>query len=139
MTRDRPRGDAVSELPLSTSRFASTYDGLFRGFLEDPEFEKIVERDVAEGQHRNSAERPGWFTSAYFHLPRELEEEATEASFSVEALVGIEGPGWLAPDLDAWLEEPVRRSKLMDAIRRVESEPSLLGAGAHLLIVGRRP
>jgi ubiquinone/menaquinone biosynthesis C-methylase UbiE len=31
------------------SRFASTYDGLLRGFLEDPGFEEIVERDVREG------------------------------------------------------------------------------------------
>lgn len=121
------------------SRFASTYDGLFRGFLKDPGFEEIVERDVAEGQHRNPGGRPEWFTTAYFHLPRELGEEAAGAGFSVEALVGIEGPGWLVPDLEAWLEDPGRRSKLMAAIRRVESEPSLLGAGAHVLVVGRRP
>ncbi len=120
------------------SRFASTYDGLFRGFLEDPEFERMVERDVREGQHRNPAQRPGWFTTAYFHLPRELEEEAAEAGFSVEALVGIEGPGWLLPDLDAWLEDPGRQQKLLATIRRVESEPSLLGACGHLLVVGRR-
>jgi ubiquinone/menaquinone biosynthesis C-methylase UbiE len=120
------------------SRFASTYDGLLRGFLEDPGFEEIVERDVREGQHRNPSGRPEWFTTAYFHHPQELRDEVKEVGFRVEALVGIEGPGWVLPGLDSWLEDLPRRSKLLDAIRRVETEPSLLGATAHILVVGHR-
>ena len=95
------------------SRFASTYDGLLRGFLEDPGFQGIVERDVREGQHRNPTGRAGWFTTAYFHLPEELRDEATEAGLSVEALVGIEGPTWILPNLDSWLEDDRRRSTLL--------------------------
>jgi ubiquinone/menaquinone biosynthesis C-methylase UbiE len=120
------------------SRFASTYDGLLRGFLKDPGFEEIVERDVREGQHRNPSGRAEWFTSAYFHLPEEVEEEVGEAGFEVEALVGIEGPGWVLANLDQWLEDSAWRSRLLEAIRRVEKEPSLLGASAHILVVGRR-
>ena len=101
-------------------------------------FKDIVERDVREGQHRNPSGRPEWFTTAYFHLPQELRNEATEVGFSVEALVGIEGFAWVLPDLDSWLEDPARRSTLLGAVRRVEAEPSLLGASAHLLVVGRR-
>lgn len=132
----RPGGVVVA---AAISRFASTVDGLLRGFLLDPEFETIVERDVREGQHRNPTERPEWFTTAYFHLPEEVRGEVKEAGFVVEALVGIEGPAWAAPNLDAWLEDPRRRAKLLAAIERVEAEPSLIGASAHLLVVGRRP
>jgi ubiquinone/menaquinone biosynthesis C-methylase UbiE len=131
----RPGGVVVA---AAISRFASTYDGLLRGFLEDARFQDIVERDVREGQHRNPTGRPGWFTTAYFHFPEELRNEATEAGLSVEALVGIEGPAWILPDLDSWLEDPQRRSRLLETIRRVETEPSLLGASAHLLVVGHR-
>jgi len=131
----RPGGVVVA---AAISRFASTIDGLLRGFLLDPEFEAIVERDVREGQHRNSPERPEWFTTAYFHLPEELRGEVKEAGFVVEALVGIEGPAWTVPDLDAWLEDPRRRAKLLAAIGRVEAELSLVGASAHLFVVGRR-
>jgi len=131
----RPGGVAAA---AGISRFASTYDGLLRGFLEDPRFEEIVQRDVREGQHRNPTGRPEWFTTAYLHRPEELLNEASEAGLSVEALVGIEGPGWILPDLDFWLEDPRRRSTLLEAIRRVEAEPSLLGASAHILVVGRR-
>jgi ubiquinone/menaquinone biosynthesis C-methylase UbiE len=132
----RPGGTVVA---AAISRFASTIDGLASGFLADDEFEAIVERDVAEGQHRNPRRRPGWFTTAYFHLPRELREETTEAGLSPETLVAVEGPVWSLPDLGQWLEVETRRRKLLDAIRRVEAEPSLLGASAHLLVVGRRP
>jgi ubiquinone/menaquinone biosynthesis C-methylase UbiE len=132
----RPRGVVVA---AAISRFASTIDGLLRGFLSNPEFEAIVERDVREGQHRNPTGRPEWFTTAYFHLPEELRGEAKKAGLAVEALVGIEGPAWAVPDLDAWLEDPRQRAKLLAAIGRVEAEPGLVGASAHLLVVGRRP
>ena len=131
----RPGGVVAA---AAISRFASTYDGLLRGFLDDPMFRDIVERDVREGQHRNPTGRPGWFTTAYFHSPEELRDEASETGLSIEALVAVEGPAWVLPDLDSWLEEPRRRSTLLESIRRVETESSLLGATAHILVVGRR-
>ena len=131
----RPGGVVVV---AAISRFASTIDGLLRGFLLDPEFEAIVERDVREGQHRNPTEQPDWFTTAYFHLPEELRGEVEEVGFAVQTLIGIEGPAWAAPDLYAWLEDPRRRAKLLATIGRVEAEPSLIGASAHLLVVARR-
>ena len=131
----RPGGVVVA---AAISRFASTYDGLLRSFLEDPGFEEIVERDVREGQHRNPTGRPEWFTTAYLHHPEELRDEVIEVGLRVEALVGIEGPGWVLPDLISRLEDPARRSRLLNAIRRVEQEHSLLGATAHILVVGRR-
>ena len=80
----------------------------------------------------------GWFTTAYFHRPAELREEAEEAGLAVEGLFGIEGPAGNVPELDAWLEDPARRAKLLAAVRRVETAPDLLGASSHLLLVGRR-
>jgi len=121
------------------SRFASTFDGIARRFLTDPRFEHIVERDVRDGQHRNPDPegRPEWFTTAYFHHPDELRNELHEARFRVEAVVAVEGPGAFRPELDAWLEDPERRDTLLRAIRRVESDPTVLGASAHLLAFGR--
>ena len=40
------------------SRFASTWDGPCWRFLDEPGFEEIVERDVAEGIHLNPTRRP---------------------------------------------------------------------------------
>ena len=135
----RPGGVLVA---AAITRFASTLDGVAQGFLLEPGFEAIVERDLADGQHRNPDEHPRWFTTAYFHLPDELEREIAAAGFDVTALVAVEGPVGAAADarsLDAWLDDPGKREILLRAIRRVEAEPSLLGASPHVLAVATRP
>jgi ubiquinone/menaquinone biosynthesis C-methylase UbiE len=119
------------------SRFASTYDGLVRGFLDELGFEEIVERDVAEGVHLNPTRRPGWFTTAYFHHPDEIAEELVSADWEVAAVVAIEGPGAFLPDVDHRLDDAERRERLLRAVRRVEADASVLGATGHLLAVAR--
>jgi SAM-dependent methyltransferase len=124
------------------TRFASTLDGVAQGFLLEPGFEAIVERDLADGQHRNPDGHPGWFTTAYFHRPDELQREVAGAGFDVTALVAVEGAVGAAAEthaLDAWIDDPDKREILLRAIRRVEAEPSLLGASPHLLAVATRP
>jgi len=49
----------------SISRFASALDGLFRNFIQDTEFFKIVRRDLKLGQHRNPTNRSEYFTTAF--------------------------------------------------------------------------
>ena len=120
------------------SRFASTLDGLYRGFLSDPGFERIVEQDLRDGRHANPERRSDWFTTAYLHLPDELRDEVAAAGFGVAACVGVEGPGAFLPDVDAWLDDPQRRDVLLRAIRRVEAHPSLLGASPHILVIATR-
>ena len=120
------------------SRFASTIDGLLRGFLLDPEFEAIIERDVREGQHRNPTERPEWFTTAYFHRPDELADEVARAGLAVENLYGIEGPAWMLPDFDNRWQDPQRRELVLRVARMLEREPFVVGCSAHMLVVGRK-
>ena len=62
---------------------------------------------------------------------------SVEARFTVEAVLGVEGPGWALPDLAARWADPARRAEILAAARAVESEPSLLGFHAHILAVGR--
>jgi SAM-dependent methyltransferase len=125
-------------LAAAISRFASTMDGLLCGSIDEPQFEAIVERDVHDGQHRNPARRPEWFTTAYFHLPDELGQEVADAGLHLQALLAVEGVGWVVPDAARRLADPARRERLLAAIRRLEAEPSLLGASAHLLAIARR-
>jgi hypothetical protein len=125
-------------LAAGISRFGSLLDGLHLGFLDDPEFAAIVERDLRDGQHRNPGRRRGYFTTAYFHHPEELRSEALEAGLAVDALLAIEGPVGLVGDFEVWWSDPARRSRLLAAIRAVEQEPSLLGVSPHLMVVARK-
>lgn len=121
------------------SRFASLFDGLARGFLFDADFRKIVDRDLAEGQHRNPNDRPHWFTTAFFHDPEQLRGEFEEAGLDVIELVGVEGlAGWLGHLGEKWDSED-GREVILYAARAVESEPSVLGLSGHLLAIGRAP
>lgn len=120
------------------SRFASLLDGLGRGFLFDPRFRSIVEQDLRDGQHRNPGRDPHWFTTAYFHHPSELGEEAAAAGLDAVEVVGVEGvAGWFGGVFDRW-DDPADRESILFAARASESEPSLLGASAHLMMVARR-
>jgi ubiquinone/menaquinone biosynthesis C-methylase UbiE len=125
-------------LAAAISRFASALDGLARDLLQDASFRAIVERDLADGQHRNPTQRLDYFTTAYFHRPDELRAELLGAGFAVDGVVGIEGPGWFLPDIVERMADARRRSDLLDAARWLESEPAMTGASAHLLAVGRK-
>src|SRR5919206_466490 len=99
---DRVRADEGAADALlaaaAISRFASLLDGLYGGYLRDPRFWPIVERDLRDGQHRSPDADETFFTTAYFHRPEELREEVEESGFEVDAVVGVEGPGWLVAD-----------------------------------------
>jgi len=120
------------------SRFASLLEGVRAGMFRDPAYAAIVERDLVDGQHRNPTAED-YFTTAYFHEPHELAAEVERAGFSVVELVGVEGPGWLMPDLESRWSDGRERDLLLWAARVVEREPTLLGLSPHLIVVARRP
>ncbi len=119
------------------SRWASVLDGLRLERLEDPAFRRMVERDLTDGQHRNTTLDPVNFTTSFFHRPEDLRDEVRRAGFVVERVFAVEGPAWLVPDLDERLDDAARREQMLGALRLIEAEPDLLGVSAHLLAVGR--
>jgi SAM-dependent methyltransferase len=119
------------------SRFASLLDGIAYGRMSDPAFAAIVDRDLRDGQHRNPDDVPGWFTTAYFHRPEELEDEIAEAGFDVDAVCGVEGAtAWLSAPSDKL--EQAERESLVAAARAIEREPTLIGGSPHLLGIARK-
>jgi ubiquinone/menaquinone biosynthesis C-methylase UbiE len=131
----RPGGRVLA---MAVCRFASLLDGLYRGWLDDPQFKPIVDRDLADGQHRNPdpAGRPEFFTTAYFHTPDGLAGEIGAAGFTDVACYGVEGPGW--PLRQEWADRQ-RREQILFAARAVETEPALIGFSHHLIAAGTRP
>jgi ubiquinone/menaquinone biosynthesis C-methylase UbiE len=119
------------------SRFASACDGIQEGALRDPRFAAIVEQDLTSGLHQNPTNRPEWFTTAYFHRPEEIAPEIAMAGLEFEGLFAVEGPGWMNQDLDRWLDDEDARDRLLRVVRRLETEPTLIGMSAHLIAVAR--
>ena len=121
------------------SRFASLLDGLHRGFIDHPSFPSILLQDLECGEHRNPSGVMDFFTTAYSHLPDRLAQEMAEAGFAEARVFAVEGPGWLAPGLEQRWADPAKREFLLDVLRRVEREPALMGASAHLLAFAKAP
>ncbi len=125
-------------LAMAICRFASLLDGLYEGWLDDPDFRPIVDRDLLDGQHRNPdpAGRPEFFTTAYFHTPDGLAGEIERAGFTGVTIYGVEGPGW--PLCSEWAD-PQRREHILFAARSVETQPSLIGFSDHLIAAVTKP
>jgi ubiquinone/menaquinone biosynthesis C-methylase UbiE len=125
-------------LAMAVCRFASLLGGLYQGWLDDPDFRPIVDRDLADGQHRNPdpVGRPEFFTTAYFHTPDGLAQEIEQAGFTGVVVYGVEGPGW--PLRREWAD-PRRREQILFAARCVETQPSLIGFSDHLIAAAAKP
>ena len=67
---------------VGISRYASTLRGMIDGIV-DPEYIKIVDRDLWDGQHRNPSEHPAYFTTAFLHRPEELKSEIETVGFNL--------------------------------------------------------
>jgi SAM-dependent methyltransferase len=131
----RPGGVVAA---VGISRYASLLDGLASRWIDDPAFGAILDRDLAEGQHRNPTDHLEYFTTAFFHRPEQLVAEAEDAGLGLPAVYAIEGPGWLLPDIAERAADPAHWTRLMDLLRRVEGDPALLAASAHLMMIARR-
>ena len=131
----RPGGPVVG---ATISRFASLLDGFVKGYFAEPPFRPLVERALSDGLHLNVSART-WFTTAYFHHPDELAGEVLDASLRLDRIVSVEGPLWMSESrLDAILADADQTALMLEMLRRVEAEPSLLGASSHVLTVARR-
>ncbi|HZR23764.1 MAG TPA: methyltransferase domain-containing protein [Vicinamibacterales bacterium] len=120
------------------SRYAAALDGIRSGRATDPEFMRLRDRGLRDGIHLNESKHPDYFTTAFFHRPDDLRDEVSAAGFADVRVLGVEGPGWVMPDFsDRWNDHALR-SDIVHVARAVESEPSIVGASAHLLAIGRK-
>ena len=149
LTSADDRGQALAEahrvlrpggrlMAMAISRCASLLDGLYRDWLDDPVFRPIVNRDLADGQHRNPdpAGRPEFFTTAYFHSAGGLAEEVRQSGFDEVEVYGVEGPGW---PLDREWADSRRHEQILFAARAVETDPSVIGFSHHFIAAASRP
>lgn len=121
------------------SRFASFLDGMKQGYLFNPEFARIVLKDLNEGRHENPDMDPRYFTTACFHRPEEFKEEITDAGFDLVRTIGLEGPAWLLGDFDQLWADEAKRRDLLSFLKLIESETSIIGVSAHILTVAKAP
>jgi ubiquinone/menaquinone biosynthesis C-methylase UbiE len=122
-------------LAVAITAYASTIVGLVHGWVWDQEYLAMIREEIETGQHRRP---PSWqvLTTAYFHHPANLAREVAEAGLRHEVVIGIQGPGWLAPDFEQSWQDESKRETLMRIARLVEHEPA---HSPHMLAVAHKP
>lgn len=119
------------------SRFASTFDGFFFGFMDKPGFTALMTEDRQTGQHRNPGADPGLFTTAYFHDRAGIASEVTDAGLHLRDLLPIEGMLHWAPGIRDRLSDPAQRQVILDTLAAMEHDPAIADATPHLLAIGQ--
>ena len=120
------------------SRFASLLNFFCKDRLGNSVSRDIVQHDLETGYHRNPTENLEFFTDAYLHRPEELGSEVVEAGFQHQATLAVQGPAWLFESVENYWANPDQRATVLDIIRKVEAEPSILGMSAHILVIGTK-
>jgi ubiquinone/menaquinone biosynthesis C-methylase UbiE len=129
----RPKGVMVSSY---ISRFASLIDGYNEGYVHDPAYLPFALGAISNGRHDPPADGK-YFTLAYMHRPEEVEPEIEKAGFFLLGLYAVEGFFWAHPKIDSYIENEMEFRRLMEHIRLLEKEPSIMGSSAHFLAVSR--
>ena len=64
--------------------------------------------------------------------------EVAEAGFSIRSLFSLQGPGEYATDLDGRMSYPEKGEQLLDLLRLVEEERTLMGMASHLVVAAEK-
>lgn len=107
-------------------------------YMDEEIYMDMVRNELSAGEHHRPKEYPTFLTEAYFHSPDALRQEISQAGFTVDALLAVEGISWVTPELNTVWENVDAREKLLDMVRLTESEPSLLGMSPHFFAVARK-
>ena len=131
----KPKGKMICEV---ISRYASMVDGLLHGLVNDPEFIPIMRNDIKTGVHIDTSQSKKYFINSYFHNPNELCQEIEQSGFLFEDIIAVTGFGSTIPEVNEKLKDDNYRKTLLDTIRLVEREPSLMGISSHFLGIGSK-
>jgi ubiquinone/menaquinone biosynthesis C-methylase UbiE len=120
------------------SRYASLIDGFVRDLVYDDEFFNILKNDLKTGIHLNETNNLEYFTTAFFHTPAEIKNEIHESGLVFEKLIAVESFGWIVKDYKEKERDSAYMNKLLEIIRKVESDDDLVAMSPHIIAVARK-
>lgn len=67
-----------------------------------------------------------------------MQNEIIESGFRLVDQIAIEGFGWLLHDFQEYWDNLSQRNLLLQMIKLVEKEASLMGVSAHVMVVAQK-
>jgi ubiquinone/menaquinone biosynthesis C-methylase UbiE len=117
------------------SRFASFLYLGSNNLLHDTYLGPIIEEDIKTGRHNNPKSDPRFFTTAYYHLPEDLEQEVKEGGFKNVKVMGVEGPSILFASLKETVEDKQALASLLHFLELIETDKNIMASTSHLMAV----
>ena len=112
------------------SRGGVALDGHVKGWIDTPGAADSLKEQMREGFARADA---GFGGISYFHLPSEARVELLATGLEVVAILGVEGPGWVAADFESRWADAAGREAILESARSCEAHPDLQALSPHLL------
>ena len=107
--------------------------------LDDERFLSMIERELKDGCHINPERSVfGGLGTSHLHTAKALREELAHGGFADTLVYGLMGGAWLAPNLDALMDDPKTRETLMRTVRLLDGHDEIIGLSGHLLAVAHR-
>jgi hypothetical protein len=97
-----------------------------------------LHEDLETGIHLNKTSNPEYFTTAYFHTPREIKEEIKESGLNPKDLVAVESFGWIVNDFESKVNDNVYMGKMKKFLDKLESNDDLIAMSPHIIAVGKK-
>ena len=121
------------------SALCCLYFGRDNRLIEEDAFMRMVERELTDGEHiRPTDSAYHGIGRSHFHSAEELREELTAGGFSENAVHGVVGAAWLAPELDTLLTDPTAREALLRTARLLDRREDISGLSTHLLCISEK-
>ena len=128
----KPKGILLAAV---ISRYASLIDGFQRDLVLDDQFFDLLQDDLRTGIHLNETDNPEYFTTAYFHTPKEIKAEIEESGLNFEKLIPIESFGWMIKNFPEREKDSSYMKKLLGIIQMVEANEDLIAISPHIVAV----
>ena len=108
--------------------------------LDDPAVMSIIERALKDGCFENPERSiiDHGLGSSHLHTAKALRAELSSGGFDTVSVHGVMGGAWLAPNLDALLENRDTKEVLMSTIRMMDTHEEIIGLSGHMLAVSRK-
>ena len=132
---------ALTPYSVLVSRLAVYHenDTKKRRELDDPAVLSMIERALADGCYINPEKKiANGIGSSHLHTAKALRAELSCGGFDTLSVHGVMGGAWLAPNLDALLENEDTRKVLMKTVRMLDTHEEIIGLSGHLLAVSRK-
>ncbi|GGG64129.1 class I SAM-dependent methyltransferase [Epilithonimonas arachidiradicis] len=113
---------------------ASTLAGLLNGLIHKKTFFEMCREELTTGVHHQPADFPWILAEAYYHNPKQLEDEFLHPDLQYLNLYAVEGIAWLDKDYFNSMLDEKKSKTLAELIKITENDKYLLSFSPHMMI-----